>query len=279
MVGSDIEVFLLEPTTGKYISAVGMIGGTKEDPRKLEKDGCCVQEDNVALEYNVPPVLLNEAGASDMWGNIQYVLDTVKAEGSIPPDLEIVCCSSANFEADQLNTPKAMQFGCMPDYNAWDGGLPNMKPDGETSLRCSGGHLHLSYAGFDDAKSLQLVRIFDLFLAVPGVLVDRDRDRRRLYGKAGAYRLKQFGPNAGGFEYRVLSNWWSSKEVHVKWVFNQIQKAFDFYNAGAEGLYIYEKEIIEAINDSDPDLAYVLCVRFGIELPQIVEEYVTENTK
>ena len=33
----------------------------------------------------------------------------------------------------------------------------------------------------------------DLFLGVPSILIDPDTERRKMYGKAGDYRLKEYG--------------------------------------------------------------------------------------
>lgn len=258
-IGSDIEVFFKDKFTGEYKSAIGLVGGSKEHPKPLEKPQCCVQEDNVALEYNVPPVSLNEA--SEMWNNIDYVLSTVKK--TLPEELEIECCASARFSIDQLNNPKAQEFGCEPDFNAWDGGMPNPSPRSDTNLRSCGGHIHISYPNADMETSLKLVRIFDLFLGVPSVLSDLDSDRRVLYGKAGAHRIKFWGTESG-FEYRTLSNWWTKSQDSVEWLFNQISLALDFFNEGKDVLE-FENDIIEAINNSNPETAHKLCAVLNIE--------------
>ena len=57
-VGADPELFLADKTGKKILSAIGKIGGTKENPIQVEKmhKGFCYQEDNVLVEYNIPPV-------------------------------------------------------------------------------------------------------------------------------------------------------------------------------------------------------------------------------
>lgn len=265
-VGSDIEVFLRDTQTGEYVSAIGRIGGTKHEPRPLDRTGCAIQEDNVAFEYNVPAVDLI-GGSKDMIANIEYVLRTARAVTNLPENVEFVCCSSALFNEKELDNEKAQEFGCEPDYNAWNDALPNDKPEiEEKRLRSCGGHIHISYPEHTAGTSVSLVKVFDLFLGVPSVLIDRDTDRRRLYGKAGAFRFKNWGED-GGFEYRTLSNWWTSKPEYVEWVFKQIQAAFDFFNAQKVGVEIHAEDIQRAINESDAGLAEALCVQFGIEIP------------
>ena len=82
-----------------------------------------------------------------------------------------------------------------------------------TNLRSCGGHLHI---GFDRAKNdmmarPHLVRILDLVAGVPSIIIDKDKDRRKLYGKAGAHRPKMIeaGDPYDGVEYRTLSNFGS----------------------------------------------------------------------
>ena len=52
-VGSDPETFL-QSKTGEFISSVGLIGGSKDEPMPIG-EGCSVQEDNVTVEFNTPP--------------------------------------------------------------------------------------------------------------------------------------------------------------------------------------------------------------------------------
>ena len=52
-IGSDPETFLRD-AAGKYISSVGLIGGSKDEPMPIG-NGCSVQEDNVTVESNTPP--------------------------------------------------------------------------------------------------------------------------------------------------------------------------------------------------------------------------------
>jgi len=55
---------------------------------------------------------------------------------------------------------------------------------------------------------LDTVKILDLFVAIPAVLMEQGDDpklRRKLYGRSGAFRYTPYG-----LEYRVLSNFWMS---------------------------------------------------------------------
>ncbi len=269
MIGSDIEAFLRDKETGKFISAIGRIGGSKAYPKPLDKEGCCIQEDNVALEYNVPPVTLNDS--KEMYSNIKYVLDTVKALESIPENLEITCCSSAVFANEELNHPQAQEFGCEPDFNAWWGGDQNPRPNADNvNLRSCGGHIHISYPNADEDTSMALIRLFDLFLGIPSLFVDTDIDRRKLYGKAGAFRFKQWGSSAG-FEYRTMSNWWTKDEETVNWLFESIKAAIEYFNTGESPIEIDGEAIITAINENNLELAQALCAKYNLNIPANAE--------
>ena len=57
-LGCDPEVFLLNQQ-GKFVSSIDKVGGSKLITRQLEgmEKGFTVQEDNVALEFGIPPIL------------------------------------------------------------------------------------------------------------------------------------------------------------------------------------------------------------------------------
>ena len=52
-IGADPEFFLMK--NKKYVSAVGMIGGSKNEPLALDKEGFAILEDNVSVEFNIAP--------------------------------------------------------------------------------------------------------------------------------------------------------------------------------------------------------------------------------
>lgn len=49
LVGSDFEMFI-QNESGKIISAIPFVRGTKDKPEKTSKDGCCTQHDGVLAE-------------------------------------------------------------------------------------------------------------------------------------------------------------------------------------------------------------------------------------
>lgn len=263
-IGSDFEMFLMNKV-GKVLSAIPFNRGTKAQPEELERKGCCIQRDGVLQECNVPPAPLD--GAKEFWDNISYVKLYIKAKFANKNDLELVCCPSAEVDDDQLIEDEAKEFGCSPDYNAWQNGDENPRPESEgVKLRSCGGHIHISYPGADVETSILLMKLFDLHLTVPFVIYDRDTERRKLYGKAGAFRLCNFGDSLG-FEARTLSNVWVNSKEYVDYIFHQLNCMFDHFNKhGSSIIDQLGGDIISAINTSDPELAGEICEKAGILL-------------
>ena len=101
--------------------------------------------------------------------------------------------------------------GCEPDVNAYTG-ESSYEEEFEGNIRYAGGHLHFgntTLAGMTDEELMGVVKWLDIHVAVPFILSIRhnkpllkaERIRRKVYGKAGSYRRKEYG-----LEYRVLSS-------------------------------------------------------------------------
>lgn len=219
-LGADPEVFLVN-NSGELVSAIGKVGGTKEEPIQVSNlpKGFTLQEDNVTLEFGVPP-----ARNRTMWvKNINLIKNAALAA---VPEHYFSNLSCVVFPKEQLKHPKALVFGCEPDYNAWTGEknpspvLPN------PFTRSAGGHVHVE-TELDPIKGVQAM---DMFLGITSMFMDsRGIERRKIYGKEGAYRPKPYG-----FEYRVLSNFWIFSDEHIRWVWDQTARALDFVKSGQE---------------------------------------------
>jgi len=258
ILGADPEVFLLH-SNKKPKSAIDIIKGTKENPFKISNDGHSVQVDNVLLEFNVPPSDHYEK----MYNDIQVVIDWFYS--NLPKGDEVSMDSSMDFPKEELNHPKALEFGCDPDFSAWKVEM-NESPNPDTTLRTAGGHIHISYPNANMDKSLAIIRACDLFLGVPSVLFDNDTKRRLLYGKAGAFRFKNYSDGSQGVEYRTLSNFWIKSKLMVEMIFDQMDKVFDYVNSND----IIDNEsdlgmnIIKCIDNSDKEFAVKLIEKYDI---------------
>lgn len=240
-IGSDPETFLIDQT-GKFISSVGLIGGSKDEPMDIGS-GCSVQEDNVTVEFNTPPTNVED----DFVNSINYNLDWITKRAQ-EMNLKVIHTPSAVFEDSQLETRAAQTFGCDPDFNAWRYSDPNPRPKSDNpNLRSAGGHIHIEAP---ELNKEDLIKAMDLFVGVPMLEFDNDSNRRKLYGKAGAYRPKTYG-----VEYRTASNAWLQDDDKKRWVFQQTQKAVQFVRNGKQIPEELGKLIQRSINRSDLKLA------------------------
>lgn len=254
LIGADPELFITS-TNGDLIASCGLIGGTKEQPRPIDKEGCAVQEDNVAVEFNIPPAATREDFTGDLNHVLAYLSDFLHSK-----DLVLSCTASAVFPQDQLVDERALVFGCSPDYNAWTG-KENPKPHAKNAaLRSCGGHVHVGFEDPSQETVLTLMQTLDLFLGVPSVLYDEDKDRRQLYGKAGSFRFKPYGG-----EYRTLSNWWVGRTDYMEYVYDQVHRAVGFLNSGTTIMPLDAKHVRSAINNSDKAMAVSLMSQYGLQ--------------
>lgn len=262
-IGSDPEVFLVsidEPT--RFMSGIGLIGGTKHSPLLVE-NGITVQEDNVAAEFATAPVSNVKDFVFQINSGLEQLRNIVKEHS-----LDIVIASSAEFDETQLMHPIAQIFGCDPDFNVWTRTV-NEPASIETAknFRSCGGHIHVGYDKPNDKDSFALLKAMDLFLAVPAVFSDGDLKRKQLYGKAGCFRLKDYG-----VEYRTLSNFWLKDRNSIEWAWTQTMKAIEFVNDNQEYLLNnFESRIVNAINNNDTKDAEWLIKEFNLTL---VENFV-----
>jgi hypothetical protein len=252
-IGADPELFLLG---GKELfSSIGLIGGTKRNPRPIGNQ-CFVQEDNVAVEFNIPPA----EDVNNFLKSIHYSLDTIKEMvSSLGLSLSIV--ASGSFNQRFLNDPNAQVFGCDPDYNAYSMKRNNPPKAKDATLRSCGGHVHVG-GDFSKREKIELVKTMDLMLGVPSVILDNDETRKQLYGAAGAFRDKSYG-----VEYRVLSNFWIFYDNLIEWVFNQTQKAAEQVKKGSILHKETQETVVSCINNNDKSLANKLIKTFQLTMP------------
>lgn len=244
-VGSDPELFLFSEKKNKFVPVCGLVGGTKDKPIPInqENDGFSLQEDNVALEYTIPPA----SSLKEWLGNMNFVKNYVKDVVLKPLDLVPAYVASARFHEEDLNSEAAQHMGCSSSFNAWT--FEQHQVDrSDYTLRTSGLHVHIGYDNPEAEINIELIRAMDLFLGVPSVLIDPDTERRKMYGKAGDYRFKAYG-----VEYRCLSGYFGRDDEHLAWVYNNTLAAIEFFNSG--GIITNPDDIIKCINDCDKGLA------------------------
>lgn len=218
LIGADPELFLKKD--GEIVSAYGVIPGTKKQPYRVDEGA--VQVDGMALEFNIDP-----CSTAD-----EFVRRIAKVK-SILGEMaggEMLAIPVAEFDEEYIKAQpeEAKELGCDPDYNAYTG-VQNTIPDATFNFRTGSGHVHIGWTEGEDPMHpdhfeacQMLTKQLDCCLGIASLLWDKDKRRRNLYGKAGAFRPKPYG-----VEYRVLSNAWLNDDKLAHWIFNTANKAFN----------------------------------------------------
>jgi len=250
LIGADPE-FFIKKKYGGYASAVGLIGGSKWEPKKIDEDGHAILEDNVAVEFNIKPA----SSFDEFRSSIHKVLDHIRG---ILPGYEFSKESAVSFPQEELMTPEAQMFGCEPDFDAWRECVNEKPCADDKNLRSAGGHIHV---GSDLAISnpVAVIRAMDLFLGVPSTQLDAGTLRRELYGKAGCFRAKSYGT-----EYRTLSNFWIFDDSLIQWAFDGTQRALEFVEKGNTIDVADGYRIQRCINTNNPDDFDFLKAKFAL---------------
>jgi len=207
-IGHDAEVFLVDQT-GKYISAEGLIGGTKDHPLMLDHRNGALQEDNVMMELNIRP-----ARTPDEFVDFtQQTLRSAYREFIEPNGLNIRFDASGDFDDDQLGTAQSTASGCASDFRLGSYDANERIDLSNTNTRYCGGHLHFGLTLPKVYRREVLARAADIFNGIID-MYDTDEVRKRVYGAiATRHRPKPYG-----VEYRTMSNWWMKSPTLARFV-------------------------------------------------------------
>lgn len=169
---------------------------------------------------------------------------------------------------------KSQTFGCAASKNAHLKTLDKISKIGVDPKvymkRSAGGHIHLGMdygysqrpLGYAVARDPAImIPILDIILGNTCVLLDRhegNKERRKVYGRAGEYRTP-----AHGLEYRTLSNFWLRSPVLMSFVMGMARLAVQIVVESTDTDPLYKelmalvdmRDIEKAINNNDYDLA------------------------
>jgi hypothetical protein len=215
-IGADPEVFVATED-GTIISAEGLVGGGKFNPTEFDERGFFVLEDNVMLEFNVPPAESEE----EFVDNILYAKDWIDMFLQVNGNQAAYHKVTNVFDPKYLKSEQASEFGCLPDFNVYTR-EKNPQMCVHTNIRSCGGHIHIGFDYSDQKEQEDLAKALDITLSLDAVLLDSDTKRRESYGRAGNIRFKHYG-----IEYRTPSNFWIANEQLIRWVYNRVKKAFE----------------------------------------------------
>jgi hypothetical protein len=220
LIGADPELFLKK--NNRFISVEDnngpLIPGNKKSPYKV--DGGAIQVDGVAAEFNINP----SDNFNSFYKNIKDVVSCMRERlKNKDPEITLSATPTATFDRDYFfNLPKhTLELGCEPDYNAYNNGEPNPRPQTTEPFRTGSGHIHIGWTNGMDPFSrgnmldcCLVVKQLDKYLLKASLDWDTDNRRRKLYGAPGSFRPKSYG-----VEYRPASNAWLNSPISVQAVF------------------------------------------------------------
>lgn len=203
LLGCDPELFLVK--NGKVVGAEKVI--PKEGLRSTFNNASVVI-DGVQVELHPNPSQCRQSLSLFLMSSLEALqrrINEVDPEirVSFDPHVEV-----SETELDSLS-PECKLLGCSPSLNIY--GFSDLGVDPATYRRRSaGGHIHIGFTSGKDSPLWncreRVVAVLDVLLGSFCVMLDRDpyaAERRKVYGRAGEYRLPPHG-----LEYRTLSNFW-----------------------------------------------------------------------
>lgn len=263
LIGADPEIWIKDKTTGKLISAAGLLPGTKENPHKVLHGA--VQVDGMAAEFNVNPCKSqNEFVAKVL--SVLYELREIIQERNPDLKFEFVFDPVAEFGAEYIaaQSEETRRLGCDPDFNAWNDGAVNPTPDADMPFRTASGHIHLGWGSDYDITDPEHIEACCMMAkqldcaVLPYVAQIEGKDgyrRRELYGKAGAFRPKPYG-----MEYRSPSNVWLRDTHYIGNMFYYTEIAFKgLLNGGKNYNNKSYQNMIKAIDKGNIDTVRDYC--------------------
>jgi len=266
-IGADPEFFIASKK-GKIIESNEII---PDNGLILNSSSKCTQ-DGVQAEINPSPKTCRQ-GAGSAYKNI------FKSLAEVLNDKKIVLLSEGMIhltqeELDRLSD-KSKEFGCAPSINYYTGKESVIKANPNVyGYRSAGGHIHLGANPTSDLgrcmrkRPKLVIRLLDLILGNTCVMIDRDPnqvERRKVYGRAGEYRLPRHG-----IEYRTLSNFWIRSYQLMSMVYGfarlGLTVAYNIYHdeLGSNSTkscfreilkHVKKRDVRRAINNNDFNLA------------------------
>lgn len=295
-LGADIEFFFKKPRFGIVPSEKYLPFG--DNP--LEGDNHTLHTDGFQGEVTAVHSHKRSELANNIWNGLDIVSNMAAKD-----NLVIDFSPSVTIKSIEGLDDRTIEFGCSPEFSAWNDGEMIPQPCAMQPIRTAGAHLHIGTTidmdevnknpdDYDhknqinfrrlkfhslitnEKEGLKLIQMLDIILGTTSVLMAKDykneRMRRMLYGSAGSFRFKPYG-----IEYRVLSPFFM-KDV---WIFNIItaicRNVVTQFYYGMYETYIDivdVKEVQKIINDCD----YLLARKIVTQISDIFIGYNTEPT-
>jgi hypothetical protein len=268
-LGSDPEFGVVD-FDGVPKSVVGLLGGTKDEPLGLGK-GCARQEDNVGAEITIPP----SSNPEELLRSIKYArgaVDEILSEFG----LKTKACSSLVYAPEELDSEQAQTFGCHPSFDVYSGGISERpEPEEVGCTRSFGFHVHLGWHGDKSIPTIEgLVKLLDIYIGVPSILLDTDTRRRDIYGNPGDFRFCEYG-----IEYRTLGGALLDSDENILFVFNQAIKAFNHYKKKGFQEDTYREDAMYIIKNNRTEQAIDFLIKHKIVDEKLIGIWNTQRRR
>jgi hypothetical protein len=235
--GCDPELFFKQ--NGKIIGSEKVL--SKNGLEQLSN----VVEDGIQVEIHPSSTSCREILA----GNIRDIFYNIRRKIK-DTDIELDFNSFVNIDIEEMESlsEKSKQFGCATSKNIYDKNAKiEVSDPSKYYFRSAGGHIHL---GVDSGRVsvvhdniVDIVKLLDIIVGNTCVLLDREKgniERRKNYGRAGEFRIKNYG-----LEYRTLSNFWLRHCTLMSLVFGLSRYAVSIWRSNQA------KDFLKSVNYED----------------------------
>lgn len=225
LLGCDPELFI-EDKGGRYVSAFGILPGTKSEPYEVECGA--VQVDGTAFEFNIKPAKTEEEWEKNIRTVLVQMDNMIK---KIDKNFKLTCIPVAFFDEKYFEQlpEEAKLLGCDPDYSCYSGGQ-QVPPEElkDAPFRTASGHVHIGWTEgvkphhpmhFGECQRVAFNFKNEGLYAARTLL---EKKRAKYYGLNSAFRPKSYG-----VELRAPSNRWVQHESTRRRMYRE---TFNRYN-------------------------------------------------
>lgn len=247
-IGTDPELFVVDKK-GELIPAFTFL------PKRYDKEITPYWDGYQAEFGTIPTTCLAEQNREIArgLGDLKHLAAQVGGTLSVRNTFDIPQERLATDEDEHV------AFGCTPSLSVYKETFPTEDPR-TVPFRTAGGHMHFEYS---DTKNIPtVIRELDRILSVIGVSLYQYYDeprRRMLYGRAGEYRVTDYG-----FEYRTPGPSWLVHPFFINFQFELARRVIgvaDYRQAAIKEWVASEEEVRECINTCDVALAHKIISR------------------
>jgi len=216
-----------------------------------------IVQDGIQIELNPRPNPCRANLGSEIAATFRVLRDHLAKLDNVNASFSSVIEVSQE-EMDSLSE-KSKLLGCKPSHNMYDQAA-TVSCDGSTyRTRSAGGHIHIGLSRYSShlmKHREKLVPLMDVLVGNTSVLIDRDpyaAERRKVYGRAGEYRLPVYG-----LEYRTLSNYWLKAYPLFSFVMGMTRMAVSVLDSNLDIALLDTvnlDKVKQAINENELELA------------------------